>query len=119
MITSRKMNDQAIMKALSLHQPWASMIAMGSKTIETRTWPTRYRGELLIASTKKPEIPGRLCGFGLCVVNLVNCRKMILSDEAAARCAWSDGLWAWVLSEIREIQPFRVRGQQGLYEVEI
>lgn len=26
-------------KALSLHQPWASLIAAGAKTIETRSWP--------------------------------------------------------------------------------
>lgn len=27
------------MKAISLHQPWASFVADGSKTIETRSWP--------------------------------------------------------------------------------
>jgi hypothetical protein len=26
------------MKALSLHQPWASLIALGVKRIETRSW---------------------------------------------------------------------------------
>ena len=26
------------MKALTLHQPWASLIAHGVKTIETRSW---------------------------------------------------------------------------------
>ena len=26
------------MKAISLHQPWASLIAVGVKTVETRTW---------------------------------------------------------------------------------
>jgi len=36
------------MKALTIHQPWASLIALGIKTIETRTWPTKYRGELAI-----------------------------------------------------------------------
>lgn len=106
------------MKALSLHQPWASMIAQGSKTIETRTWFTDHRGDLLIASTQSPEIPGFLCGHGLCVVNLVNCRKMIVSDEAAARCKWRDDLYSWVLIEIRKIEPFPIRGHQGLYEVE-
>lgn len=33
-------------KALSVKQPYASMIAQGSKTIETRNWPTEYRGDL-------------------------------------------------------------------------
>jgi len=107
------------MKAISLHQPWAGMIAQGSKTIETRFWPTNHRGDLLIVSTKKPEIPGLLSGFALCIVNLVNCRKMIVSDEAAARVSWRDDLWSWVLNDIRKIEPFRVRGHQGFYEVEV
>lgn len=42
-------------KALTLHQPWASLVALGVKTIETRSWPTRYRGRLLIhAGAKRP-----------------------------------------------------------------
>src|SRR4051812_45890081 len=36
------------MKALSLLQPWANLVVMGVKTIETRSWTTAYRGELLI-----------------------------------------------------------------------
>jgi len=107
-------------KAISLHQPLASMIAMGSKTIETRTWPTDYRGDMLIVSTLRPEMPGFLCGYALCIVNLVNCRKMILTDEAGARCKWRPELWAWVLNNVRPVfDPFRVRGQQGIYEVEV
>ena len=42
------------MKALSLHQPWATWIATGAKSIETRTRPVSYRGPLLICSTKRP-----------------------------------------------------------------
>lgn len=38
----------ATVKALTLHQPWASLIALGVKTIETRSWSTRYRGPLAI-----------------------------------------------------------------------
>jgi len=40
-------------KALSLWQPWASLIALGVKTIETRSWATWYRGPLLIHAAKK------------------------------------------------------------------
>lgn len=36
------------MKALTLHQPWASLIAVGVKRIETRSWSTSYRGPLAI-----------------------------------------------------------------------
>lgn len=41
------------MKALTLHQPWASLIALGVKTIETRSWSTRYRGPLAIHASKR------------------------------------------------------------------
>lgn len=36
------------MRALTLHQPWASLVALGVKTIETRSWSTKYRGPLAI-----------------------------------------------------------------------
>ena len=43
------------MKALSLHQPWASLIAIGAKRIETRHWTTSYRGPLAIhAAGRQP-----------------------------------------------------------------
>lgn len=49
------------MKALSLHQPWASLVALGVKTIETRSWATKYRGPLLIHAAKRRPIVGH-CG---------------------------------------------------------
>ena len=106
-------------QAISLHQPYASMVANGSKIIETRSWPTNHRGDLLIVSTKKPAVPGFLCGYALCIVNLIDCRPMTVNDESEARCKWFNGAWAWVLSDIRRIEPFRVRGYQGIYVVEI
>lgn len=36
------------MKALSLTQPWATLVAIGAKKIETRSWRTNYRGPLAI-----------------------------------------------------------------------
>jgi hypothetical protein len=36
------------MKALTLTQPWATLVAIGAKRIETRSWSTRYRGPLAI-----------------------------------------------------------------------
>lgn len=36
------------MKAITLHQPWAQLVALGVKTIETRSWSTSYRGQLVI-----------------------------------------------------------------------
>jgi hypothetical protein len=43
------------MKAISLWQPWASLIVHGKKKIETRHWSTNYRGPLLIHAAKKKD----------------------------------------------------------------
>ncbi len=40
------------MKAISIRQPFASLIADRQKTIETRTWFTNYRGEILICAAQ-------------------------------------------------------------------
>lgn len=36
------------MRVLTLTQPWASLVALGAKRIETRGWSTNYRGPLAI-----------------------------------------------------------------------
>ena len=41
------MTDDRI-RALTVRQPWASLIALGHKRIETRSWKTDYRGPLVI-----------------------------------------------------------------------
>ena len=41
------------MKAISLWQPWATLIATGAKIYETRSWDTRYRGPIAIHASKK------------------------------------------------------------------
>ncbi|MDB4876410.1 MAG: hypothetical protein JWM41_2856 [Gemmatimonadetes bacterium] len=40
------------MKALTLTQPWASLVAFGAKSIETRSWRTEYRGRIAIHAAK-------------------------------------------------------------------
>jgi hypothetical protein len=40
------------MKALSIRQPWASLILKAGKGIENRDWPTRMRGRILIHASK-------------------------------------------------------------------
>ena len=32
------------MKAVTVRQPWATLIALGMKRFETRSWQTKYRG---------------------------------------------------------------------------
>lgn len=41
------------MKCLSLWQPWASLVVRGMKRCETRSWPTPYRGPIVIHAAKK------------------------------------------------------------------
>lgn len=40
------------MKILSLWQPWASLVAIGAKKYETRSWATDYRGPIAIHAAK-------------------------------------------------------------------
>lgn len=58
------------MKVITLTQPWATLVAIGAKEIETRSWSTQYRGEIAIhAATGLSSIGG---GKGL--VRLCNTR---------------------------------------------
>lgn len=36
------------MKAITIWQPWASLVMMGAKQYETRSWQTKHRGPLAI-----------------------------------------------------------------------
>lgn len=40
------------MKAITIHQPWATLIALGEKHFETRSWATKYRGPIAIHASK-------------------------------------------------------------------
>lgn len=54
-------------KAISLWQPWASLVANGLKLYETRGWPTKYRGVLAIHAAKRP-----LCKQGKSLISHFN-----------------------------------------------
>lgn len=51
------------MKALTLTQPWASLIAFGAKTVETRSWATSYRGPLAIHAAANLTPVGGVAGL--------------------------------------------------------
>src|SRR4051812_15214449 len=40
------------MRGLTLLQPWGTLMAIGAKRIETRSWDTEYTGLVLIHSSK-------------------------------------------------------------------
>lgn len=104
------------LKALSVKYPYASMIADGSKTIETRWWRTKHRGPLVICSTKDYVLnkPGR----ALVVVDLIDCRPMTPDDTyAAGDVPYFEKLYAWVLGKREKIKPFPVRGMPGIFTI--
>lgn len=106
------------MKAILLKQPWANLIAQGKKTIETRTWTTPYRGDLVICSSKSGKIDPR--GYALCIVDLYDIRHMRPEDEKGAMCERYPGAYSWFLRNVRNFDPiFQVSGQLGLFEIEI
>ena len=112
-----RMGKEVIMKALSVKQPWANMIARGGKTIELRSWTTRHRGDLIICSSKRPNIPP--VGAAVAIVNLVECRKATQKDEGEACCVVRVGKdFAWIFENIRKITPWPVQGTLGLFDVE-
>jgi hypothetical protein len=51
------------MKALTLTQPWASLVAIGAKRIETRSWSTKYRGPIAIHAAKDMPRSARLFAY--------------------------------------------------------
>lgn len=82
------------MKALTILQPWASLIACGAKKIETRSWPTSYRGPIAIHAGKgeqyldlcaeEPffsamvdEVENYNPGCVIAIADLVDCQKII------------------------------------------
>ena len=103
------------MKALSIKEPYSSWIMQGLKNIETRTWQTSYRGRLLIVASKIPKTDNS--GLALCVVELVNTRLMKLEDMVGALCDYVPGKYSWILTRVRLIEKFPVKGQLNLFNV--
>ena len=104
------------MKAISLKEPWASLVFEGRKTIETRVWRTNYRGRLLLCASKSPK--SSISGRAFATANLVDIRPMVKADEKEACCKVYDRAYAWILSDINVIKPFEVKGSLGLFNVD-
>lgn len=48
------------MRAITIKQPWAQLIAEGFKDVENRTWSTRWRGPLLIHAGLQCDVLARI-----------------------------------------------------------
>lgn len=114
-------------QAVSIQQPWGNLIRDGRKTIETRVWPTSYRGALLLCACQKPAIAP--FGCTVCLVDLIDCRPMQPEDWAAACIAPYGGtipspfarkgrpppqiVYGWHLANVRPVPPVPVLGCRG------
>lgn len=106
------------MKAISLKQPWANLVASGKKTIETRKWSTKYRGDLVICSSQNPKIEPY--GKALCIVELYDVRPMTKKDEKKACIKVYPGAYAWLLRNLRLIDPpTPVKGSLGIFNLNL
>ncbi len=129
-------------RVITLQEPWASLVAEGIKTIETRSWPCYQYGSIFIHASKalipqtderRTELSTLLSGslhYGEIIAEceLSNC---ILIDDSYAkriekenplcfRCGdFTPGRYAWVLSNIRPIKPIPIRGKQGIWYSEL
>src|SRR5829696_4018568 len=109
------------MKALTLTQPWATLVATGLKKVETRSWTTRYRGSLAIHAARGfPRIArefaegeramGRLVaevplGAVVAIARLVDVRPASemegeISILERSYGDYSAGRYAWMLEDI-------------------
>ncbi len=116
------------MKALSVKQPWATLIVEGEKTIEVRGWKTDHRGPLLICASAAPnnvfwhddvENTHRLMHAGCIIgaVNLIDCRPMVEDDDLASYGQYKPGAIAWVVEPVHFCKPVPVAGRLNLFDV--
>jgi len=113
------------MKALSIRQPLAHLIAEGVKTIENRTWRTSYRGPLLIhAGTRWYDEPvgeiekrhGIAIPRDLALGGIVGVADLVdivdRSDDP-----YFVGPFGWVLANARALPFHALRGRLGVFSI--
>lgn len=131
------------MKALTLTQPWATLVALGHKAVETRSWRTSYRGPIAIHAAKGfpahartfaeeeraiGRLPARIPrGAVVCIIDLVACQP---TQDVALRISglerhlgdYTPGRWAWQFdpASLRTLNdPLAAKGAQRLWEWEM
>ena len=130
------------MKVLTIREPWASLVGCGVKIIETRSWPTSYRGELYIHAgvhkiSAKDEramrlsklIPNCQLHYGEIFIRckLIDCVKIDEDYAAKVRsetpenfdCGnYTSGRYAWILTDIEYIEPILAKGRLSIWNYE-
>ena len=125
---------QSKLYALTLHRPWAALIAQGYKTVENRQWSPP--GSILkpgewfaihAGKTLDAECPDFAINNGVPSSFFDDPRNFVDSAIIAVarfggvvRCSddpWFVGPVGWVLTEVVPIQPVACRGAQKLWVV--
>lgn len=127
------------MKVITLWEPWASLIAVGAKKIETRSWNTNYRGRIAIHAAKKiVRIPSVVnCAIAttelvdlhhgkiVATAGIVDCVQMTqkMVDDLAPQeyffGDWEVGRYAWILKDVKRLdEPIPVKGFQGIWNLD-
>ena len=124
------------MKALTICQPYAELIARCEKPVENRTWPTKYRGLLAIHAGKsrvwlndadlakfKVAESDLVFGAVIAIARLADCVK-IDDIHRQPNGAWLSnhihvfGPWCWLLEDVvRLATPVPYTGVQGLFDI--
>ncbi|XZO03459.1 MAG: ASCH domain-containing protein [Microcoleus sp.] len=127
-------SEEKYFTAITLHQPWASLVAAGKKHYETRSWPTNYRGPIAIHAGKKLEQDQSLLGLLevplssiplgaiVAIAELTDC--ILITKEFSLKQSsfeqylgcWEEGRYAWKLENVRAIEPIPAAGKQGLWK---
>lgn len=128
------------MKALTILQPWAEMIARGVKPVENRSWPTSYRGPLAIHTGKShtwlesenalewpsvygvalPQVGELTFGAIVAIAELVDCVRPDKLPPELAGNPWACGPFCWILANVRRLDtPFPCKGMQSLWETDL
>ena len=117
-------SKEALMKALSIRQPYAWLIVAGHKPIENRTWLVHYRGPLLIHASAKMHVRTldeieRKHGISVPREALelggIIGRVDLVEIVTASSSPWFEGPFGWVLENPTHL-PFRaLHGAQGLF----
>lgn len=117
------------MKALTICQPYAELIARGEKLIENRTWPTAYRGPVAIHAGKsrswmddddETRYPDMAFGFIVATAELYDCQPVGKLPPELQANEHANGPYCFLLRNIERLPvPIQQRGAQGFFEVQL
>lgn len=124
------------MKALTIKQPYASLIIEGYKKYEFRSWKTNYRGKILIhVGLSKDKSINKFDNYNLNYIygaiigeaEIIDC--VLIDEEFNSKLTKEDkliygsnhiGVYAWKLDNIKKYdEPIYVKGKLGLWNYDL